>query len=160
VNLIKLKQKNLTVKRLETLIQKAGDKRSAERLSAIRLRAEGKSAPEIAAMLGRHVETVRKWIKLFNEGGPDSLSYLHSGGRSEKLAEEHKRALASWLLEGTPAGGRWSLNELAQKLYKHYHISISVQQVSSKIHQMGLSHLILKPKRRRTPPERSKNGNR
>jgi transposase len=46
--------------------------------------AEGTSASQVAPRLGRQPDTVRDWIKRYNEGGPLALVYLHTGGPVSK----------------------------------------------------------------------------
>jgi transposase len=138
------------VKQMERMYREAADKRTAQRLKAICLRAKGKSPPEIAAIMCRHAQTIRNWIKLFNEGGPALLVYKHSGGRSRKLGKEQEDMIARWLNEGTPGGGRWTLSRLREKLLGEYGMEISQQQLSQTISRLGLTHLTSRPRRRKT----------
>ena len=135
------------VERMRKVYKKASNKRTAERVRAISLSAEGRPAAEIARILGRHPDTVRKWIKLFNEGGMSKLKYKHTGGRTGKLTGEQEQMLAAWIEEGKGSGGRWTLKALAEKILQEYQIKISRQQILERIIRLGLNGS--KSKRRR-----------
>jgi transposase len=138
----------LGIEELEQICRQAKDKRTAERLRAIYLRAAGKTPPEIAAIVGRHTETVRRWIKQFNDGGPERLEYRHTGGQVRKLSPEFEKMLAIWLTDGRPDGGRWTLSALSEKLLQEHSIKISPQQISERIVAIGLNHRIARPRTR------------
>jgi len=60
--------------------------RSRERFQALYLIASGQfNATTCAAHIGRQDETVLRWVRLYNECGPDALAYRHTGGRSPLL---------------------------------------------------------------------------
>jgi transposase len=63
-----------------------------ERLHAILLCFDGLSAPQIAAILYRDVETVRYWIKSFNKKGFFGLKSKIIPGRPSKM-DDAKRDL-------------------------------------------------------------------
>ena len=134
------------IRQLERMYREAADKRTSQRLQAIYLRAKGKSPHEIAAIIGRHAQTIRNWIKLFNEGGPSMLKYKHSGGRTRKLRKEHEEGIARWMKEGAPGGGRWTLGALRARLFEEYAVEISQQQLSQTLYRLGLAHLTLRPR--------------
>ena len=60
--------------------------RSRERFQALYLIASGQfNASACAAHIGRQDETVLRWVHQYNQFGPGSLLYRHSGGRSPLL---------------------------------------------------------------------------
>jgi hypothetical protein len=60
--------------------------RSRERFQALYLIASSQfNATTCAAHIGRQDETVLAWVHLYNEHGPDALTYRHTGGRSPLL---------------------------------------------------------------------------
>ena len=60
--------------------------RSRERFQALYLIASGRfNATACAAHIGRHDETVLRWVHLYNRHGPDALAYRHTGGCSPLL---------------------------------------------------------------------------
>ena len=60
--------------------------RSRERFQALYLIASGQfNATACAAHIGRQDETVLSWVHLYNDGGPDALTYRHTGGSAPLL---------------------------------------------------------------------------
>ena len=55
------------------------------RLKTVALSAQGKRVQEIAVLLGRHPNSVRSYIHLFNQGGFGALMPRWGGGASQKL---------------------------------------------------------------------------
>jgi transposase len=133
---------------LEQLYLNALDSRTAQRLKAICLIAAGKSVPETASLVGRHVSTVRHWIKLFNEGGPAALRYRHTGGRAGKLTREQEQRLALWVRRGLPGGRNYTLKLLSQRLLEEFGVRLSRQQVSQRVSRLGLSRRLSKRRRK------------
>ena len=60
----------------------AAHPRTRERFLALYLMvAEGLCATAVAERLGRDQDTLLSWVHRFNNGGPDALTYRHTGGR-------------------------------------------------------------------------------
>ena len=143
MRVLELKQ-SFNIDELRQLRMRACHRRSLQRLEAIYLRAQGKTPPEIACILGCSSKTVRSWIKQFNAGGPEALQYRHTGGRRSKLNSEQEAALIHILQEGRPDNRRWTLNALVERLFEEYGIQLSKQQVFERVKRQGLSHFLLK----------------
>jgi hypothetical protein len=64
----------------------APHRRSRERFQALYLIASGRfNATTCAAHISRHDETVLSWVHLYNDGGPDALTYRKTGGSAPLL---------------------------------------------------------------------------
>ena len=64
----------------------APHQRTRERFQALYLIASGRfNATACAAHIGRQDETVLSWVHLYNDGGPDALTYRHTGGSAPLL---------------------------------------------------------------------------
>jgi len=75
-----------TVQDLRLASLQAPHGRTRERFQALYLIASGSfNATTCAAHLGRDHQTVQGWVRLYNDNGPDSLAYRHTGGRSPLL---------------------------------------------------------------------------
>lgn len=127
---------------LGKLHKQAANKRTAQRLQAIVLKAEGKSTQEIARILRRSPKTIRTWIKLFNAGGPETLNYKHTGGPAGKLAPEQEQRLMLYLKEGRPDKRPWTLKTLTERLFEDCGVRLSKQQMSERIRRHGLRGLL------------------
>ncbi len=68
--------------------------RSRERFQALYIIGSGqKNASQWAKQIKRQKQTVLEWLHSYNELGPDSLAYQHSGGRRAKLSQDEKKRL-------------------------------------------------------------------
>jgi transposase len=67
-------------KKLEKLRRKEKDVRIHNRLSALLWLGQGRSAEEVAALLGVCPRTVRNWLDLYRCGGLDALRTLDYQG--------------------------------------------------------------------------------
>jgi transposase len=66
--------------------------RSRERFQALYIIGSGqKNASQWAKEINRQKQTVLDWLHSYNELGPASLNYQHSGGRQAKLSEDEKK---------------------------------------------------------------------
>ena len=67
--------------------------RSRERFQALYLIGSSqKNASQWAKEIKRQKQTVLEWLHSYNELGPDSLNYQHSGGRQAKLSQDEKKS--------------------------------------------------------------------
>ena len=66
--------------------------RSRERFQALYIIGSGQeNASQWAKQIKRQKQTVLEWLHSYNELGPVSLTYQHSGGRRAKLSEDEKK---------------------------------------------------------------------
>jgi transposase len=55
--------------------------RTRERFLALyELTQQGRGASAIARHVGRHLQTLIRWVHLYNEAGPHALVFEHTGG--------------------------------------------------------------------------------
>ena len=70
----------------------AEHRRSRERFQALyMIGSKQKSASQWAKEIKRQKQTVLGWVHDYNEDGPDSIPYQHSGGRQSNLNEAEKK---------------------------------------------------------------------
>jgi len=66
--------------------------RSRERFQALyMIGSEQENASRWAKDINRQKQTVLGWIHRYNEYGPDSIHYQHTGGRQMNLSEAEKK---------------------------------------------------------------------
>src|SRR5207248_8332866 len=75
------------------------DRRVAERLHAILLLDEGRSATDVSAILHLHPKTLKRWIQLFASSGVDALCTFHYVGNTTSLTAAQLQQLTTWLDE-------------------------------------------------------------
>lgn len=76
------------------------DRRVAERLHAILLLDEGRSAHDVSAILHLHPKTLKRWIRLFATSGVDALCTFNYVGNTPSLTPVQIQQLTAWLDEG------------------------------------------------------------
>ena len=75
------------------------DRHVAERLHAILLLDEGRSAREVGAILHLHPKTLKRWVKIFAAHGIDGLSTFNYVGNTPWLTEPQIQQFTTWLDE-------------------------------------------------------------
>src|SRR3954467_5619416 len=70
-----------TVADLRHLALSAAHPRSRERFLALHEIADGGCATAVAERTGRRAQTVMGWLHVYNDHGPEALTYQRSGGR-------------------------------------------------------------------------------
>jgi transposase len=80
--------------------KQTSDRRAAERLHAILLLDEGRSAHEVSAILHLHSKTLKRWIKTFAAGGVEALCTFKYVGNTISLSDAQIQQFTTWLDEG------------------------------------------------------------
>ena len=75
------------------------DRRVAERLHAILLLDEGRSATDVSAILHLHPKTLKRWIHTFAFSGADALCTFHYLGNTTSLDAAQRQQFTTWLDE-------------------------------------------------------------
>ena len=75
------------------------------------------SAAEVAAVVGRTADGIRKLIKRYNAEGPSAVARNSGGqGRAPRLSAAQQEQLKGELLGRAPDGGLWTGAKLAQRI--------------------------------------------
>jgi transposase len=135
---------------LRSIARKSKDGPQARRLLALAAIYEGATRTEAARIGGVTLQVVRDWVVKFNALGPEGLRDRKRPGRSSKLTDAHRAALATRLDEGPiPAIHgvvRWRLVDLIQWLWEEFRLSISKQTLSRELRAMGYRKLSARPR--------------
>jgi transposase len=135
---------------LRAMARKSKDGPQARRLLALAAIYDGASRTEAARIGGVTLQVVRDWGVKFNAHGPEGLIDRKPPGRSPKLTNTHRAALATQLDEGPiPAIHgvvRWRLVDLIQWLWEEFRLSISKQTLSRELRAMGYRKLSARPR--------------
>ena len=100
-----------TKKKIQKLVElskqamREGAYRVANRLRAVALNMEGKSAPEIAEILNVHRSKVSIWLQNWQQEGKDGILEGHRSGRPSCISKSQKRKLSEILDSGPVAYG-------------------------------------------------------
>ena len=111
-----------------------------DRLEMIRLSELGWGVPTIARYLGRHEQTVRKYITAFVAAGPTggwaALPDRPRPGRPPTVTEAHWLAMERVLDEAAARGERtWSAPQVAAWLAKTYRLDVSPRYLGERLRQ-------------------------
>jgi transposase len=79
--------------------KQTSDRRVAERLHAILLLDEGRSAADVSAILHLHPKTLKRWVKIFAASGVEGLSTFKYVGTTPWLTEPQIEQFTTWLDE-------------------------------------------------------------
>ncbi|RKN61378.1 transposase [Streptomyces klenkii] len=77
----------------------------ARRVRAVELFEQGRSDAEVARMVGIHPESVRRWKRMWEEGGAQALRRRPATGRPPKLDDAQVEAVRAALEQGAQAHG-------------------------------------------------------
>ena len=107
-----------------------------ERLEMIALADAGQTVPQIARFLGRHEQTVRRWVKAFLTAGFPALAdpRRHAGGRPRRVTDAHLDALTA-LLDTTERA--WTTRQLADWLARELGVRVHPLHLSRLLHRCG-----------------------
>lgn len=75
------------------------ERRVAERIHAILLLDEGRSAHDVSAILHLHPKTLKRWIRLFATAGVDALCSFHYVGNTPSLSPAQLQQFTAWVDE-------------------------------------------------------------
>jgi|GraSoi_2013_20cm_1033751.scaffolds.fasta_scaffold13185_2 transposase len=75
------------------------DRRIAERLHAILLLDEGRSAHEVSSILHLHPKTLKRWVKIFAATGVEGLTTFNYVGNTPWLTKPQIQQFSTWLDE-------------------------------------------------------------
>lgn len=102
----------------------------------VRLSDLGWSVPRIARYLGKHEQTVRKYVKAFLASGWAALPDRPRPGRPPRLTEAHLRAVERLLDEAAAAGERtWSAPQLARWLAETRGVRVRPTYLGARLRQ-------------------------
>ena len=79
--------------------KQTAERRVAERLHAMILLDEGRSAHDVSAILHLHPKTLKRWIRIFASGGVAALTNFHYVGNTTSLTPAQLQQFSTWLDE-------------------------------------------------------------
>jgi hypothetical protein len=77
---VQTERRGQTAEDLRVLALTSKHPRARECFLALHDIAVGSNVTQVAARTGRCDETIRRWLRAYNEQEPDTVSYRHSGG--------------------------------------------------------------------------------
>lgn len=136
-----------SVRHIAKLSKDAGQSR---RLLALAEIYDGGKRKDAARIGGVGLQVVRDWVLRFNTKGPDGLIDAKAPGRSSKLNDAQRQALARIVEEGPiPAVHgvvRWRRKDLALWIFEEYRISLDETSVGRELRALGFRKITARPR--------------
>jgi transposase len=107
--------------------------RLRDRLEMVRLSDLGWSVPKIAAYLGCHEQTVRKYVKAFLAGGFAALPDRPRPGRPPTLLVAHLEAVEALLDAAATRGETWTAPRLAGWLAETHRVRVDPEYLAARL---------------------------
>jgi transposase len=107
--------------------------RLRDRLEMVRLSDLDWSVPTIAAYLGCHEQTVRKFVKAFLAGGFDALPDRPRPGRPPTLTLAHLEAVEQHLDAAAARGETWTAPRLATWLAETHRVRVDPEYLAARL---------------------------
>ena len=142
---LRLKSKQLE-KLLDRLHQAyaGGQLRLVKRIHTILFALEGKSAADIAEILGMSEQCARAYVTAFILKGLDSLVYHRPPGRPARLTKTQKRQLEQLIDKGPEAAGYdqgcWSSALIQDLILTRFGVEYSPQYLAEFLKNLGYSY--------------------
>jgi transposase len=136
----------LQVQEIQKLMKQESGRRMFERYQSISLFLQGKSAKEIADIIGRTAETVNGYILAYKTSGVTGLQITSPPGRPDKLTEAQQNELKVTIINKLPvdlgftAKHSWTLQLIRDHIEQTYNQRFSIRGTSKLMHRMNLSY--------------------
>lgn len=149
---VKIHGTDRKIQRLVKLSKQAlreGAYRVANRLHAVVLNMEGKTAPQIGNILKVHRSKVSIWLRNWREKGVDGVLEGHRPGRPPSLSEDQQQKLTDILDSGPVAygftSGVWTCPMVVRVIEEEFSVSYHPAHVSRILHELKFS--VQRPKK-------------
>ena len=137
-----------TSSELKQLFRKEKDALLSIRLRAVYLALMGKSAPEIAALLGYRRRTIQNWVYAYNKHGLEGLRDTPGRGLRCKLNADQLQWLRQHLEEGPPPESGLSVfhgKDIQQLIHKQFGVTYHLNSIYKLLHRLGYSYVSSRP---------------
>lgn len=141
---------------LKQLFRKEKDARLATRIRAVYLAVMGKSAPEIAALLGYRRRAIQNWVYSYNKHGLEGLQDTSGRGQRCKLNADQLQWLRQRLEEGPPPESGLSVfhgKDIQRLIHQQFGITYHLHSIYKLLHRLGYSYVSSRPEHPKGDPE-------
>ncbi len=133
-----------TVTALRLALARAKDERHKTRIRAIINIKEGATNAETARRFVVEPDSIRSWVKTYNNGGIEALN-LSKGGR-QKGTQKWDQTIFDNLVKEIDKGGRyWSIPLMVEWLKEHYKEDVPESTVWYHLDRLNYSHKSARP---------------
>src|SRR5712672_4286856 len=153
---VKLRQ-DFGADELRRFAAKAKDVAQARRLLALAAVHDGMNRSEAARIGGMDRQTLRDWVRRFNESGPDGLINIKPTGRRPKLSAEQRDVLRELVQAGPDPEKdgvvRWRCVDLQRVLGQRFGVDLSTVAIGRELKKLGFSHISARPQHPAQDPQ-------
>lgn len=135
---------------LRRLAKRTNDNNQSRRLLSLAAVLEGMNRTDAARIGGMDRQTLRDWVRRFNEQGPDGLRDIHAGGVEPRLSAERLTELAA-IVEAGPdrrVDGvvRWRRVDLQRVVKERFGVDYCERYIGTLLRKLGFSHMSARPR--------------
>lgn len=144
---------------LKTMFRREKDSRLASRIRAVYLALMGRSAPEIAKLLGYSRRSIQEWVYAYNRQGIEGLKDDSGRGGNCKLNTDQLQWLRQRIEEGpSPEDGVCVFHgkDIQRIIKQQFGITYHLSSIYRLLHKMGYSYVSSRPEHPKGDPEERK----
>ena len=148
-----------TTDELKKLFRKEKDPRLAIRIRAVYLGLMGKTAPEIAKLLGYSRRTIQKWVYAYNRRGIKGLNESSGRGSKSKLNDDQLQWLRQRIEEGPRSEDGVCVfhgKDIQKIIKKQFDVQYSLSSIYNLLKRLGYSYVSSRPEHPKGDPEARK----
>ena len=147
---VEISRTDRTAGDLKAMAKKSKCKDHRRRLRAIaRVLAGEESRGEVAKRAGVDVQTLRDWVRRYNEEGADGLKNRPRSGRRARLDADQAEAVREWLEAGPDPGAgepaRRAVADIRRRIENLFEIKYSVEGVRLPVRRLGFRNVSPRP---------------
>lgn len=145
-----------TSTQLKQLFRKEKNALVSTRIRAVYLALLGKSAPEIAALLGYRRRTIQNWVYAYNQQGLSGLSDACGRGQRCKLNTDQLQWLRQRLDEGPPPQSGLSVfhgKDIQQLIKQQFGVTYHLHSIYKLLKRLGYSYVSSRPEHPKGDPQ-------
>lgn len=141
---------------LKKIFRKEKDPRRAARIRAVYLAQMGKTAPQIAQVLGYTRRVVQNWISSYNRRGLEGLDDNKGRGRKPRLNEDQIQWLRQRIEEGPRPEDKvcvFHAADIQSIIQKQFGMEYHVRSVRKLLKRFGYSYVSSRPEHPKGDPQ-------
>jgi transposase len=146
---LKVTRLDHTATELRRLASKKREAAQVRRLLALALVLEGVSRAEAATRNGMDRQTLRDWVRRYNEHGIDGLKSGSSSGRKPLLSGLQKAELLALAVKGPDPEKdtvvRWRCVDLSEEVRRRFDVTVHENTIGTWLREMKLRRLQPRP---------------
>jgi transposase len=143
-------KEGLNAEELRAAAKASKDARQARRLLALAAIRDGMSRAAAARIGGMDRQTLRDWVRAFNENGADGLVNAKAPGRPSKLSAAQKAEIGTLVEKGPDFEKdgivRWRRIDLARLAKDRFGVTVDEDTMGRVLRELGFSHISARPK--------------